>query len=171
MACFDIESASSLKHHRKSDLLVLIDSKGEVRLRNEQKYKSKWKPFQILKIYCLSLAENEYFSVRIVTQPISSISFVPTSRNTLVVAYENTGMVVLLNLKASDGTNTSRTLLFLVCYYFQTKNIIGNLQVPRNLARGKESGPSTIRLIRCHPKLMVAVMVSDDNVVTLWDIK
>ena len=110
MACFDIESASSLKHHRKSDLLVLIDSKGEVRLRNEQKYKSKWKPFQILKIYCLSLAENEYFSVRIVTQPISSISFVPSTRNTLVVAYENTGMVVLLNLKASDCTNTSRIL-------------------------------------------------------------
>lgn len=51
----------------------------------------------------MSMAENDYFSVRFVPQPISSVCFVPYSRYCLIVAYENTGMVVLFNLKVINS--------------------------------------------------------------------
>lgn len=64
----------------------------------------------------MSMAENDYFSVRFVPQPISSVCFVPSNRYCLIVAYENTGMVVLFNLKVRSTFSGSTVVEVTVCH-------------------------------------------------------
>ena len=126
LACFDAEASSDFKHHRRNDLLALVDAQGEVRLIYKQRQKIiNFDSFFInlvvfsyleCQIYCMSMAENDYFSVRFVPQPISSVCFVPSNRYCLIVAYENTGMVVLFNLKVRSTFSGSTVVEVTVCH-------------------------------------------------------
>lgn len=96
-------------------------------------------------VFACSIKDNTYHAVRLASTLVASMCFVPSynssKSNQLIVAFES-GAVALLDVMSKD--------------------IIGNLQTP--------SG-STVRIIRCHPTSQIAVMVSDDMSLTMWDLR
>jgi WD40 repeat protein len=96
-------------------------------------------------IYYFQLKDslNEYESVKLASKAVSSIAFLQGIKSMIILCYEN-GTIVVMNIK--------------------TKEIISNIQLP--------SGSKTvIKLIKSHPKKPIIVFVTEDNVVSLWNLE
>ena len=90
-------------------------------------------------VYVMSPADNVYRSVRLASSPVSCLGFVTSSLNEIVIAYES-GVVVVIDS--------------------QKKAIVGNLQ---------QVGSSPIRMIRSSPTKPAVILVSDERVVSFWN--
>lgn len=91
-------------------------------------------------VYVMSPADNVYRSVRLASSPVSCLGFVTSRLNEIVIAYES-GVVVVVDS--------------------QKKAIVGNLQ---------QVGSSPIRMIRSSPTKPAVILVSDERVVSFWNL-
>ena len=94
-------------------------------------------------VYSLNIHDNCYKLVRSARTAVCAMCFVPCRSNQLIVSYES-GQVLLIDK--------------------DSKEIIGNIQ-------SETSGFAPVRLIRSHPTKAVALLVSEDGVVALWDLR
>lgn len=92
----------------------------------------------------MSIAQNTYKTVKLASTPISGLASMLSRTNQVVAAYEN-GEVLLLDTDSADS----------ICL---------SAQCP---AMSK----SVIRIIRAHPTENVIVTASDDQTVSLWDLR
>jgi len=92
-------------------------------------------------IYTVGVAESTYRVSRLASSAISAMEFVHGRIGSLIVAFEN-GRTLIIDTRS--------------------KEIIGNIQC-------EESSPQ--RMIRCHPKELLAATVSDNLVLGIWDLQ
>lgn len=85
--------------------------------------------------------DNRYESIRAASTPISAMCFLSKHKNHLVIAYEN-GNIIIIDIVS--------------------KEIVGNLPV-------KSKSPT--RIIRAHPTELVITTVSDNQSISVWDLK
>lgn len=94
-------------------------------------------------VFVLSIADNTYKAVRMASTAVAACEFVNSRNDEIIISYEN-GLVLVLDT--------------------QTRDIIQNISIqPTSMA--------TVRQLRTHPSLPLALLVSDDKHIFLWDLR
>ena len=104
-------------------------------------------------IYTINMKDSTYRTSRFASTTITALEYIHSRATQLVVAYES-GKVIIIDTFCCSRLHCN-------C----PKDIIANIQ-PEGFGI-----PSTQRIIKCHPSKPFAVMLSDDLVLTLWDLR
>ena len=94
-------------------------------------------------VYVLNVDKNSYQLVRSASNTVCAIAFIPCRQNQLIVAYES-GQVLLLDT--------------------ETKETLGNLQ-------NEGTGLAPVRMISTHPTKAMVLLVGEDCLVSIWNIR
>jgi hypothetical protein len=129
-------SFTTVTFHARTGSFALADERGQV--------------------YKMSMSQYLYESVRLASTPVSALCFLVPHKNHLVIAYENSTIVIIDT---------------------QTKEIQGNIHLPHTVANSTTVSGTTVavakpfaRLIRSHPTKELVIVVTNDMTVHLWSL-
>ncbi len=124
-------SFSAVSFHPRTGSFALADERGQV--------------------YKMSMSQFVYESVRLASTTVSALCFLAPKKNHLVIAYENSTIVII------DA---------------YTKEIQGNIHLPHSMQ--PQGHPDLqkpfAKLIRSHPTKDMVIVVTNDMTVHLWNL-